>query len=190
MWPWSHLAVGYVAFSLFVRFGLGRRPSGHAALVLALATQLPDLIDKPLAWQFGLLSNGIGVAHSLLVGVPVAIALGIVLWASGRRELAGAFTIGYGSHVFGDLLFTALFSWPPFLPAFLWPLYVTPAPASPGFGTKVWNLLLHSQALLGSSTGKMYFLLVAVLLLATLTLWVYDGTPGLGPVRALVRGQR
>jgi len=79
MWPWGHLAVGYVAFSVFVRFRLGRQPSGHAALALAVATQLPDLIDKPLAWQFGLLSSGISVAHSILVGVPLAFALGIGL---------------------------------------------------------------------------------------------------------------
>ncbi|TKX51993.1 hydrolase, partial [Halorubrum sp. SS7] len=25
MWPWSHLAVGYVAFSAFVRIALRRR---------------------------------------------------------------------------------------------------------------------------------------------------------------------
>lgn len=188
MWPWGHLAVGYVAFSVFVRLGLGRRPSGRAALGLAVATQLPDLIDKPLIWQFGLLSNG--VAHSLLVGVPIALALGIALWTRGRPELGGALAIGYGSHVAGDLLFGALFSRPPILPSFLWPLYRTPAQASPGFGTKVWELLLNSQALLGSTTGRTYFVLEAVLLVATLALWLSDGAPGLGPVRAFVRGRR
>lgn len=190
MWPWGHLAVGYVAFSVFVRFGLNRRPSGRGALGLAVATQLPDLIDKPLAWQFGLLSSGIGVAHSLLVGVPIALALGIGLRARGRPELGGALAIGYGSHVLGDLLFAALFSSPPYLPSFLWPLYRTSAPASPGVGLKVWELLLDSQALLGSPMGWTYFGLEAILLVATLALWVYDGAPGLGPVRAFVRGQR
>lgn len=190
MWPWGHLAVGYVAFSLFVRARLGRRPSARAALVLAVATQLPDLIDKPLAWQFGMLSNGIGVAHSLLVGVPIAVALGLGLRARDRPELGSALAIGYGSHVAGDLLFAALFSSPPYLPSFLWPLYGTPVSASPGFGPKVWDLLLTSRALLGSSTGRAYFLLVAILLVATLALWIDDGAPGLGPVRAFVYGLR
>jgi|AntDeeMinimDraft_4_1070355.scaffolds.fasta_scaffold01309_6 hypothetical protein len=190
MWPWGHLAVGYVAFSVFVRFRLGRQPSGHAALALAVATQLPDLIDKPLAWQFGLLSSGISVAHSILVGVPLAFALGIGLWIRDRPELGGALAIGYGSHVSGDLLFATLFSRPPILPSFMWPLYTTPATAPSGFGLKLWELLLNSQALLGSSMGRTYFVLEAVLLVATLALWLSDGAPGLGPVRAFVSSLR
>lgn len=189
MWPWGHLAVGYVAFSAFVHFGLGRRPSERAVVVLAVATQLPDLIDKPLAWQFGLLSNGVGVAHSLLVGVPIAFAVGVGLWARGRPEAGGALAIGYGSHVAGDLLFGWLFGNPPFLPAFLWPLYSTPEPATPGLGPKVWELLLDSWALLGGAMGRTYFLLEAALLAATVALWVFDGAPGLGPVRTLLRGR-
>jgi hypothetical protein len=188
MWPWGHLAVGYVAFSGFVRFRLGGRPSGRAALVLAVATQLPDLIDKPLIWQFGVLRSS--VAHSLLVGVPIAMGLGIGLWARGRPEVGGAFAIGYGSHVFGDLLFGWLFGRPPLLQAFLWPLYRSSAPAAPGFGPKVWELLQKSTALLESSMGRVYFLLMFVLLVATLALWIADGAPGLDELRAVVRGQR
>lgn len=190
MWPWAHLAVGYVAYSAFVRGGPGGRPSGLGVLVLAVATQLPDVIDKPLAWQFGLLSNGIGAGHSFLVGVPIALALGSWVWVKGRPELGGALAVGYVSHIFGDLLFTALFSTPPYLPSFAWPLYATSAPATPGFGPRVWELLRSSRALLGSTMGRTYFVLEALLLAATVALWIADGTPGLGPVRALVRGRR
>jgi len=190
MWPWGHLALGYVAFSAFGRLRLASPLSDRAVVVLAVATQLPDLIDKPLAWQFGLVSNGIGAAHSLLVGVPLAVALALVLWTGGRRQLGAAIGVGFVSHVCGDLLFAALFSEPPILPAFLWPLYGTPPSTAPGFGLKVWELLLNSRALLGSALGRTYFALEALLLVATVTLWLVDGTPGVRPLRRLVRRRR
>ena len=49
MWPWEHLAFGYVLYSLGVRTLRGRTPRGPPVLVLAVATQVPDLLDKPLA---------------------------------------------------------------------------------------------------------------------------------------------
>jgi membrane-bound metal-dependent hydrolase YbcI (DUF457 family) len=183
MWPWGHLAVGYVAFSAAVRFGTGERPSDRAAVVLAVATQFPDLIDKPLAWQLGLLSNGIGAAHSLLVGVPAALALAVVLRARGYPELGVAVAVGYASHVLGDLLFAVLFSRPPVLPSFLWPVYSTPAAPAPGLGAKTWQLLLDSRALLGGGMGRTYFLLEALLLCGTAALWFLDGKPGWGLFR-------
>lgn len=156
-------------------------------VVLAVATQLPDLIDKPLAWQFGLLSNGIGVAHSLIVGVPAALALGVVLRFKGYPELGAGVAIGYGSHVCGDLLFAALFSRPPILPSFLWPVYTTPVSAAPGLGAKTLQLLSDSRDLLGGSMGRTYFLLEALLIGGTVALWVLDGKPGWALVRTFVR---
>ncbi|ELZ46319.1 membrane-bound metal-dependent hydrolase [Halorubrum coriense DSM 10284] len=189
MWPWSHLAVGYVAFSAFVRVALRRRPSHRAAVVLAVATQLPDLIDKPLAWQFGLLSNGIGVAHSLIVGVPVALAVAVALRFKGFPELGAGVAIGYGSHVLGDILFAVLFSRPPVLPSFLWPVYTTPVSDAPGLGAKTVQLLLDSQALLGGEMGRTYFLLQALLLCGTVALWLRDGRPGFTVPRSFRRSK-
>lgn len=184
MWPWSHLAVGYVAFSAFARVALGRRPSDRATVVLAVATQLPDLIDKPLAWQFGLLSNGVGAAHSLIVGVPVALAVAAALRSRGRPELGAGVAIGHASHVFGDILFSLLFGRPPVLPSFLWPLYATPASAAPGFGAKTLQLLLDSRALLDGETGQTYFVLEALMLCGAAVLWYVDGRPGLPSPRS------
>ncbi|GAA0534906.1 metal-dependent hydrolase [Halorubrum ejinorense] len=189
MWPWGHLAVGYVAFSAFVRVVFRRPPSDRAAIALAVATQLPDLIDKPLAWQFGLLSNGIGVAHSLLVGVPAALVVGVALRYKGRPELGAGVAVGYGSHVFGDLLFASLFSRPPILPSFLWPLYTRPVSPAPGLGAKTWQLLLDSRALLGGEMGRTYFLLEGLLLCGTVALWLRDGKPGLPLPRSVDRSK-
>jgi len=190
MMPWEHAIIGYIGYSIIVRLFHQDPPTSVEAAIVIFASLLPDLIDKPLAWQFGLLSSGISVAHSILVGVPLAFALGIGLWIRDRPELGGALAIGYGSHVSGDLLFATLFSRPPILPSFMWPLYTTPATAPSGFGLKLWELLLNSQALLGSSMGRTYFVLEAVLLVATLALWLSDGAPGLGPVRAFVSSLR
>lgn len=180
MWPWTHLMVGYVAYSAFERLRAGQAPTQVNALVLAVATQAPDLIDKPLAWQFGVLNSGVGAAHSLLVGVPVAVVLGVWLRRRGYPGTGAAVVLGQVTHVLGDLLFGGLFGTPPLLPSFLWPLETTAEAPSSGFATNVWQLLLDSQALLATPTGQLYLLLEAVLLVGTVGLWLYDGMPGLG----------
>lgn len=183
MWPWGHLAVGYVAYSAFERLRGAGAPSQRNAFVLAVATQVPDLVDKPLAWQFGVMQSGVGVAHSLLIGVPVAVLVGVGLYRRGYPGTGGAVAVGHVTHVLGDLLFGWLFGTPPLLPAFLWPLRSTVEPAPAGFAGRVWDLLLNSQDLLATSTGRQYFLLQSVLLLVTVGIWFNDGRPGLKPWR-------
>lgn len=80
----------------------------------------------------------------------------------------------------GDLLFGELFGNLPLLPSFLWPLEATAESTSSGFVSNVWQLLLDSQALLGTPKGQLYLLFEAVLLVVTVGLWLYDGMPGLG----------
>ena len=54
-------------------------------------------------------------------------------------------------------------------------------PSSAGVADRVWDLLLNSQELLATPTGRLYLLLQGVLLLATVAVWFHDGTPGLKP---------
>ena len=66
MLPWGHLAVGYLAYSLAVRVRSGGPPAGLAVAALAVGTQFPDLIDKPLVSWVSVLPSGrsqIGRAH-------------------------------------------------------------------------------------------------------------------------------
>ena len=65
MWPWGHLAVGYLVYSGLSRWRFGRLPGSVATLAVALGTQLPDLVDKPLAWTVNVLASGRSLAHSL-----------------------------------------------------------------------------------------------------------------------------
>lgn len=104
MWPWGHLAVGYLLYSLGLRRA-GRRPEYPEVVLLAFGTQFPDLVDKPLAWTFGLLDSGRSLGHSVLVAAVVLVILYAVLRPRVGRSPVIAFAVGYLSHPLADLPF-------------------------------------------------------------------------------------
>lgn len=125
MWPWEHLGIGYVAY-LLVRPRAWWEADRITLGALVLGTQLPDLVDKPLAWVFAVLPSGRSFAHSLFF----AAALAAVAVYAGRRyqRLDASFAL-----VFGDLTHLALDAWEPYslhqyrqLGFLFWPL--TPSP--------------------------------------------------------------
>jgi hypothetical protein len=71
-------------------------------LALGFGTQLPDLIDKPLAWTWTILPNGRSLAHSVLTATLLCAVLWVVVRESGRRRVAGAFALGYWAHILSD----------------------------------------------------------------------------------------
>lgn len=179
MWPWEHLAVGYVLFSLACRGLRSVRPGDGSAVLLALSTQAPDLVDKPLAWGLGVLPSGQSLGHSVFVAIPVAL-LAVVLGRGRRHPTAGvAIAVGYLSHLLSDVVYPVLrgdaLDWA----AVLWPLVeVTPDPQV--------RLAERLQALLtrlvdGLSPGDLvlYVGFEVILLSAAFGLWVADGRPGL-----------
>jgi len=125
MWPWGHAAFGYLLYSLALRAS-GRRVTGPEALVLAVATQLPDLVDKPLAWQFDVVSSGYAVGHSILVTVPLVLTVVGVAARRGRVRLGLAFAVGQLSHLAGDVLVAVALSRPYTFERVLWPLVSVP----------------------------------------------------------------
>lgn len=170
MLPLGHLFIGYAAFSVFERVVRKESPTAAALPWLLLGTQLPDLIDKPLAWWVGILPSGRSLAHSLVFAVPVVVIL--CVWLSRRDRVAGAdgFAIGYASHlltdVISDLERTTFLLWP-----------VTPAPV---YDSEVTGELLPSLAEL--SAGMMTESLLGLVVAA---LWIADGRPGLGYLRSI-----
>lgn len=181
MWPWEHAALGYLLFSLGLRT-LGRSPpSDAAAFVLLFATQLPDLIDKPLSWGFGVFPSGYALGHSVFVALPVgllALAWGL---RGDRPRLGVAFAVGYWSHLASDVLDPLRYGLPPNPGRVLWPV-VTGGPYEEDLGigrgfVYIENFLASLWAL------DPVTLIVAYLLLpvGTIVLWVIDGTPGLAP---------
>ena len=165
MWPWGHLAVGYLLYRGIVR---DRVPDAKSVFALALGTQLPDLIDKPLAWTVTLLPNGRSLGHSLLVAVPVLI--GVALLADGRRRRAAfALGVGYLSHLGGDALYPALGRQWDHVGFLGWPA-VPPI----GYADESAGILAHLLNFELTITSGFELLLVS----AAAVLWLVDRRPG------------
>ena len=178
MWPWGHLAVGYLAFTLAVRTRTERRPRGGETLVLLIWTQFPDLVDKPLALTFGVLPSGRSLAHSLLVAVPILV---FVTWYAHRRGygiLGIAAATGYLTHLAGDSLRPAVTGGFEDLAFLAWPITTLPPSSRPG-GHGILDILFSVGA---TPYAVFQFVLVGVAAAA----WVADGSPGIQDVRRLV----
>ncbi|PSQ27664.1 hypothetical protein BRD03_05435 [Halobacteriales archaeon QS_9_68_17] len=83
MWPWGHLAVGYLLYAASSRRQRARPPDGAETILIAFGTQFPDLGDKPLAWTVSVLPNGRSLAHSAFVAAAV---IGGVRWLCRRAD--------------------------------------------------------------------------------------------------------
>lgn len=121
MWPWGHLAVGYLGYVFGWRRSR-RAPEGPSVVVLVVATQLPDLIDKPLAWSLGILSHGRSLGHSLLVVSLLILCIFAVAKRTDSKPLGNAFAFGYLSHLLGDALYPILNGEWDSLSFLLWPI--------------------------------------------------------------------
>lgn len=198
MLPWAHLAVGYIAYSIWARVWYGRAPAGAPTLALALGTQLPDLVDKPANWWFDVL-DGRGFGHSVFTVVPLCLIVLVATRRRNRGELGVAFTIGMGLHLLGDAwkaILEGTVRWE--APYLLWPLLPAPVYEKDSFvdHLREWiatakSVELHSLGdLLASSFGVQFA--VFVLLVGV---WAIDGFPGfrllwyntVGALRRVVR---
>jgi hypothetical protein len=190
MWPWEHLAIGDLVVAGLVCAQEGRSPSGRAAIAVALGTQFPDVVDKPLAWVFGILPGGQSLAHSLLVAVPVALAVVLLDRARARRtntadgrksesdlSLGTAFGVGYLSHLPADIVSPALLGGDLSFEFLLWPVTPVSSPVADPFA-HVGDLLGTFLAVLATPEGVLFASFEVILLVAALLRWYRDGTPG------------
>jgi hypothetical protein len=175
MYPWGHLALGYVLYSVTRRLAGQSAPNGRAAVWLALGTQFPDGVDKPLAWYAGALPNGRSLTHSALTAA-VLVVLVLAVTRSVDRIDGAAFAAGYVSHLFGDALRPLVAGDFGRLAFLLWPL-VPPLeyPTEGSLGAHLQHLPLD-----GAPGVELAFGFLVALL------WVRDGAPGLGIVRSAV----
>lgn len=179
MWPWEHLAVGYLTYSILLRATERRSPAAGGAIAVALGTQFPDVIDKTFAWLTTILPGGQSLAHSLLFAVPVIIAVGVATALADRRDLGVAFGVGYLSHLPGDVIYPVLLGGDLNLSFLLWPI-LAPSGSNPtAVFSYVQELFAEFGALLATPQGMYYLAFELVLLFVAFLLWVYDGTPGL-----------
>lgn len=170
MWPWGHLAVGYLGYSLVCRYKTSRPPSAVGAILLVIGTQFPDLLGKPLAWTFGVLPSGRSLFHSVLT--CVVILGGLWYWSKHTQKdwriPLHAFAFGYVSHLFGDALNPLMhgeFSRVSFL---LWPLLPTLE-----YETQQ-SFIAHFTQI----DPTPFFTVQILLTISVGFLWIADGTPG------------
>lgn len=178
MWPWEHLAVGYICVSLAWRLARGEGPSETATLLLAVGTQLPDLVDKPLSWGLGLFPSGFAVGHALVVAVPVGLAAVVLARRRGHLEYGAAFAIGYWSHLVADVADGVRFGDGIDVGRVLWP-FVTHEPYGTDYGlARGWVYLTEFANELPTLDLTSVLVLYLVVPVAGLLLWLADGAPG------------
>jgi len=173
MWPWGHLAVAYLLYTIYTHRD-GHRPRALPVVVLAIGSQFPDLIDKPLAWSFGVLPGGRTFAHSVFFAALLLPTVALLAHRVDRPAIGPAFAIGHLAHLLADIPPSVLllqdFSSTTFL---FWPVLEPPAYHSPGSildGFLRYSMGWYEGVQLG-------------LVLVALVVWYRDGTPGLGAVR-------
>lgn len=176
MLPWEHLAVGYICYSLWVHLRYRGRPPGLPVVVLGVATQLPDLIDKPLGWWLGVLPS-IGLGHSLFFAVPLIL----LAWALAGGRYALPLGIGVLSHLVTDVFYKAVVAGRIEYDFLLWPLVEQPTGEAPGFFSELQYWIANYVEFLTSPEGMTYLAFEVTLLGSALLLWAYDGIPGLAP---------
>lgn len=155
MLPLGHFLVAALPLTV-LRVARDRRPPpGHVLLVVLVATQVPDAIDKPLAWTLGVIPSGRMVAHSIVLAVP---ALAVVVGTArrvGRPRLGVLFAAAYLSHLAGDFYpvlseGTGYYFWP----NLFWPLLAARADEAASFGAHAPGLvsLVLTLGLFGAVT--------------------------------------
>lgn len=178
MWPWGHLAFGYLLYSPAVHLLRRRAPTHAGVLALALGTQLPDLVDKPLAWVFHVTPTGYSVAHSAFVAVPLGLALVALAASRGRPAVGAALSVGWWSHLAGDVLFGLALRNPYAFDRVLWPLVTLPAPTTRPTIERILYYLSNWTEFLAATDGLLIPVLYVGAFVVAGLLWLADRAPG------------
>ena len=186
MWPWEHAIVGYLVYSLFCHAVYRDSPGGLEAFAVVFASVLPDLVDKLLAWEFGVFAGGYAIGHSIFAAVPLAIAVGLLARSRGRGRAGAAFGIGHLLHLPADVIDTSVREGVLLPELMFWPAVVIEDPgADRGFVDQFLRFFARYQRELFAGDLPTYFRVQIGLALFTFLLWLYDGAPVL---RELLRG--
>lgn len=102
MLPIEHLIVALSLTVGYVFVTTRQLPSLKLAAVAFVGSQFPDIIDKPLALEAGLLPTGRVGMHSLPIAVPVCGVIVLYAWKTDRVRAGVVFVIAYASHLLTD----------------------------------------------------------------------------------------
>ncbi len=178
MWPWEHAIVGYVAYSLFCHAYYRDSPSGLEAFAAVFGSVLPDLIDKPLSWEFGVFEAGYAIGHSIFFAVPLAIVVGFGARSIRRPRTGIAFGLTYLLHLPSDVLDAYVREDIVHYELLLWPVVtVQDGGHSHGFLEQFSILFEQYRVELFSSDPSAYLWAQLGLGVFAGVLWLYDGAP-------------
>ncbi|MCL9818279.1 metal-dependent hydrolase [Natronocalculus amylovorans] len=181
MMPWEHAVIGYIGYSLFIHAFYRDSPTASETIVVVFASILPDLIDKPLAWEFGIFASGYAIGHSIFFAVPLSLAVGLLAYRRGSPRLGWAFGIGYLLHTPFDIIPSYVRDGEVPIDRALWPLHRSGSGEGGEFrGEFIGNMVPYAQWALEEATSgepSPYFLFLLGLFGFTFLLWLYDGAP-------------
>lgn len=184
MWPWGHLAAGYLLYSIGIRYGADRVPGGWPVVAVALGTQLPDLVDKPLTYSVGLLPAGRSLLHAVVIVGALGLIAVVVATRFDRRAVGSGFAVGLVSHPLADALQTALWGEPADLTFIAWPFLPAPPSVEAGYDHHLAELLEAVGSLGPSSLVRPWadaFVLELWFTALVAALWIHHGFPPVGP---------
>ncbi|MFB6130748.1 MAG: metal-dependent hydrolase [Salinigranum sp.] len=191
MWPWEHVAFAYVLYSLCSRAWRGEPPGGHAVFALSFGSLFPDLIDKPLAWTFGVFDSGYAVGHSAVALPVLAAAVLVPLARLDRRSLGVAFLFGHVSHLVGDVIYPYLEGGRLAFSILTWPAVRPSASgARAGFVSQFLHYFVAWWAQVRTLHPGPILLFEGTLGALVFSLWVADGAPGAAEVGSGVAAVR
>ncbi|GAB3682650.1 hypothetical protein GCM10028857_08910 [Salinarchaeum chitinilyticum] len=104
MWPLGHAAGAYLLASIGAEREWLPQPDAVFVVVVLVASQLPDLVDKPFAWFVPVLPAGRSLGHSLFVILPLCVLAVLLARRLGRTGLGLAVALALCSHLALDVL--------------------------------------------------------------------------------------
>lgn len=171
MFPPAHPGVAYLVYAAVLRLRDTDPPGDAATIALVVGALGPDLVDQPLYLVFDLPSTRT-LAHSLLVAVPVSLAVLIAVRRSSlSNDVGEGFAVGYLSHPFADALWPLLLGKHDELGFLLWPILPSPDYEGEKF------LVVVDDVPVTTLWPEL------TLLAGALAVWWRHGRPGTGPVR-------
>jgi len=181
MMPWEHAIIGYIGYSIIVRTVYKETPTAVETAAVVLGSLFPDLIDKPLAWQFDLFVSGYAFAHSVFIAVPIATVVALLAWRHGAFRTGLGFAVGYLLHLPGDVIPSYIRGEGLAVHRVLWPFRQEGSGYDSGFGTELTdNLVGYASWLieeLASGNPDPYLFVVIGIAIVGLLLWIADGMP-------------
>ncbi len=179
--PWEHAAIGYIGYSLLVRLLYRDTPTSREAAVVIFTSLLPDIIDKPLAWQFEIFASGHALAHSVFVAFPLSVAVLLVAYWRGFPRVGVAFGTGYLLHLPADVIPQYFLTGELQTNRVLWPLQQGGPGYDSGFSSELReNFIAYFQWMstefLSGNPDPYLFVLLSLGAFG-LVLWIADGMP-------------